>query len=54
MDFKIINIYKTYYQEQLNNIKNKYKGNKKHNEDLVKLTYIIDQICENILIMKFS
>ena len=53
MDFKIINIYKTYYQEQLNNIKNKYKGNKKHNEDLVKLTYIIDQICENILIMKF-
>ena len=29
MDYKIINNYKTYYHEQLNNIKNKYKGNKK-------------------------
>ena len=53
MDYKIINNYKYYYNEQLNNIKNRYKGKKKHDEDLVKLTYIIDQICENILIIKF-
>ena len=53
MDYKIINNYKCYYNEQLNNIKNKYKAKTKQDEDLVKLTYIIDQICENILIMKF-
>ena len=53
IDFKIINNYKSYYNEQLNNIKNKYRDIKKNNEDLEKLTYIIDQICENILIMKF-
>ena len=53
MDFKIINNYKMYYYEQMKNIKNKFVDNKKKNEELVKLTYIIDQICENILIMKF-
>ena len=53
MDFKIINNYKYYYNAQLNNIKNKFKGISKEKEDLIKLTYIIDQICENILIMKF-
>ena len=53
MDFKIINNYKSYYNSQINNIKNKFRDNKKQNEDLVKLTYIIDQICENILIMKY-
>ena len=53
IDFKINNNYKSYYNEQLNNIKNKYRDIKKNNEDLEKLTYIIDQICENILIMKF-
>ena len=53
MDFKIINNYKYYYYEQMKNIKNKFMDNKKKNEELVKLTYIIDQICENILIMKF-
>ena len=53
MDYKIIINYKSYYNHQLNNIKNKFKSNKKQNEDLVKLTYIIDQICDNILIMKF-
>ena len=53
MDYKIINNYKSYYNNQLNSIKNKFTDNKKQNEDLVKLTYIIDQICENIIIMKF-
>ena len=53
IDFKIINNYKYYYYEQMKNIKNKFIDNKKKNEELVKLTYIIDQICENILIMKF-
>ena len=52
MDYKIINNYKSYYINQLNNINN-FTDNKKQNEDLVKLTYIIDQICENIIIMKF-
>ena len=53
MDFKIINNYNFYYYEQMKNIKNKFSDNKKKNEELEKLTYIIDQICENILIMKF-
>jgi hypothetical protein len=53
MDFQIINNYKSYYNSQINNIKNKFRDIKKQNEDLVKLTYIIDQICENILIMKY-
>lgn len=53
MDFKIINNYKSYYNSQINNIKNKFRDKNKQNEDLVKLTYIIDQICENILIMKY-
>ena len=53
MDFKIINNYKLYYNDQLNNIKNKFKGEAKQKEDSIKLTYIIDQICENILIMKY-
>ena len=53
MDFKIINNYKSYYNSQINEIKNKFRDNKKQNEDLVKLTYIIDQICDNILIMKY-
>ena len=53
MDFKIINNYKSYYNSQINNIKNKLRDNKQQNEDLVKLTYIIDQICENILVMKY-
>ena len=53
MDFKIINNYKLYYNDQLNNIKNKFKGEAKLKEDSIKLTYIIDQICENILIMKY-
>ena len=53
MDFKLINNYKSYYNEQLKSIKSKFKDIKKKNEDLMKLTYIIDQICENILIMKF-
>jgi hypothetical protein len=53
MDFKIINNYKSYYNSEINNIKNKLRDKNKQNEDLVKLTYIIDQICENILIMKY-
>ena len=53
MDFKIINNYNYYYYDQMKNIKNKFIDNKKKNEELVKLTYIIDQICENLLIMKF-
>ena len=53
MDFKIINNYNFYYYEQMKNIKNKFSDNKKKNEELIKLTYIVDQICENILIMKF-
>ena len=53
MDFKIINNYNFYYYEQMKNIKNKFSDNKKKNDELVKLTYIVDQICENILIMKF-
>ena len=52
MDFKIINIYKYYYEDLMKNIKNKFGDNKMKNEELAKLTYIIDQICENILIMK--
>ena len=53
MDLKIINNYKSYYNSQINKIKNKFRDNKKQNEDLTKLTYIVDQICENILIMKY-
>ena len=53
MDFKIINNYNYYYYDQMKNIKNKFIDNKKKNEELVKLTYIIDQLCENLLIMKF-
>ena len=53
MDFKIINNYNFYYFEQMKNIKNKFSDNKKKNEELIKLTYIVDQICENILIMKY-
>ena len=53
IDFKIINNNKLYYNDQLNNIKNKFKAEAKQKEDSIKLTYIIDQICENILIMKF-
>ena len=50
--FIIINNYKSYYNNHLNNIKSKFRENQKHNEDLVKLSYIIDQLCENILIIK--
>ena len=53
MDFKIINNYNYYYYDQMKNIKNKFIDNKKKNEELVKLTYTIDKICENLLIMKF-
>ena len=53
LDFKIINNYKYYYEDSMKNIKNKFVDNKMKNEELTKLTYIIDQICENILIMKF-
>ena len=53
MDFKIINNYNFYYYDEMKNIKNKFVDNKKKNEEYEKLTYIIDQICENILIMKF-
>ena len=53
MDYKMIINYKSYYNAQLNNIKNKLGDKKKQNEDLIKLTYIIDQICENIIIMKY-
>ena len=53
MDYIIINNYKSYYNEQINSIKNKFTDNKKQNEDLIKLTYIIDQIYENIIIMKY-
>ena len=53
IDFKLINNYKLYYNEQLKSIKSEFRDKKKQNEDLMKLTYIIDQICENILIMKF-
>ena len=52
MDLKIINNLKMYYDEQLNNIKKKI-NNKKQNDELSKLSYIIDQICENIIIMKY-
>lgn len=53
MDYKIILNYISYYLSQYSNIKNKYKGNIEEKEDLTRLTYIVDQICENILIMKF-
>ena len=53
MDYKIINNYNFYYYDQMKNIKNKFIDNKKKNEEMIKLTYIIDQICENILIMKY-
>ena len=53
IDLKIIKNYKSYYNEYLNNIKNKFRDINKQNEDLMKLTYIIDQICENIIIMKY-
>ena len=53
MGFKIINNYNFYYYDEMKNIKNKFVDNKKKNEEYEKLTYIIDQICENILIMKF-
>lgn len=53
MDYKIINNYKAYYSNQLKDIKNKFRDNKKQKEDLEKLTYIIDQICENIIIMEY-
>ena len=53
MDYKIILNYISYYINQYNNIKNKYKENNKQKEDLTRLTFIVDQLCENILIMKF-
>ena len=53
MDYKIIKNYKSYYNEQVNSIKNKFRDINKQNEDLEKLTYIIDQIYENIIIMKY-
>ena len=53
IDYKIINNYNFYYYDQMKNIKNKFIDNKKKNEEMIKLTYIIDQICENILIMKY-
>ena len=42
MDFKIINNYNYYYYDQMKNIKNKFIDNKKKNEELVKLTYTIE------------
>ena len=53
MDLKIINNYKSHYNEQQNNIKNEFKEATKQKEDLIKITFIIDQICENILIIKY-